>query len=114
MLQVSTEIEGTLPDNYKSTLGDIIFKLLPAGSICGAPKKKTVEIISAVEEYPRSYYTGVAGIFDGKNLDTFVMIRYIEKDGDEYYYRSGGGITARSDMENEYQEMVNKIYVPTA
>jgi para-aminobenzoate synthetase component 1 len=114
LLQVSTEIEGTLPDNYKSTLGDIIFKLLPAGSICGAPKKKTVEIINAVEEYRRSYYTGVAGIFDGENLDTFVMIRYIEKDGDEYYYRSGGGITARSDMENEYQEMVNKIYVPTA
>ena len=114
LLQVSTEIEGTLPNDYKSKLGDIIFKLLPAGSICGAPKKKTVEIINEVEEHQRSYYTGVAGIYDGENLDTFVMIRYIEKEGDKYYYRSGGGITARSDMDNEYQEMINKIYVPTS
>lgn len=114
LLQVSSEITGELPDDYMNNLGDIIFKLLPAGSISGAPKPKTVEIINRVEEYNRSYYTGVAGIFDGENLDTFVLIRYIENDDGKFYYRSGGGITAMSDQESEYQEMINKIYVPTA
>jgi len=114
LLQVSSEIIGDLPDNYMDHLGDIIFKLLPAGSISGAPKPKTVEIINRVEEYNRSYYTGVAGIFDGEHLDTFVLIRYIENDNGQFYYRSGGGITAMSDQESEYQEMINKIYVPTA
>jgi len=114
LLQVSSEITGILPDDYHSILGDVLIKLLPAGSICGAPKKKTVEIIKQVEEQPRSYYTGVAGIYDGSSLDTFVMIRYIEDDDNKYYYRSGGGITAMSNKESEYQEMINKIYVPTA
>jgi len=114
LLQVSSEINGILPDDYHSILGDVLITLLPAGSICGAPKKKTVEIIKQVEEHPRSYYTGVAGIYDGSTLDTFVMIRYIESDDNKYYYRSGGGITAMSDKESEYQEMINKIYVPTA
>jgi para-aminobenzoate synthetase component 1 len=114
LLQVSSEITGDLPDDYMESLGDIIFKLLPAGSISGAPKPKTLEIINRVEEYNRSYYTGVAGIFDGEHLDTFVLIRYIENDNGQFYYRSGGGITAMSDQESEYQEMINKIYVPTA
>ncbi len=114
LLQVSSEVTGFLPHDYNKQLGDILYKLLPAGSICGAPKKKTIEIINSVEEHRRSYYTGIAGIYDGQNLDSFVMIRYIENDNGTKYYRSGGGITAMSKMEDEYQEMINKIYVPTA
>ncbi len=114
LLQVSSEIEGILPDKYHTQIGSIMAKLLPAGSISGAPKPKTVEIIKDVEEHPRNYYTGVAGIFDGYNLDSFVMIRFLEKVGDELCYRSGGGITAMSQLDAEYQEMINKIYVPTA
>ena len=40
ILQTSSEIQGTLPDNYRENLGHILFKLLPAGSITGAPKEK--------------------------------------------------------------------------
>ena len=40
LLQVSSEIRGKLPENWKASLGDILFRLLPAGSITGAPKKK--------------------------------------------------------------------------
>ena len=40
------------------------------------------------------------------------MIRYIEKSGDQYYYRSGGGITTQSKVEAEYKEVLDKIYVP--
>jgi para-aminobenzoate synthetase component 1 len=112
LLQVSSEIWGDLENGYKSVLGDIIYSLLPAGSVSGAPKKKTTEIIAAVEEVPRGYYTGIAGIFDGSSLDSGVMIRFIEKHDNGYVYRSGGGITSFSDPQSEYREMIDKIYVP--
>lgn len=112
LLQVSSKITGQLPGNYHEHLGDIISKLLPAGSICGAPKKKTLEIISKSENYDRGYYTGVFGIFDGENLKSAVMIRFIEKSGEKYIFKSGGGITALSDPEKEYQELTDKVYVP--
>lgn len=112
LLQVSSEICGELDKGYQSALGDIIFSLLPAGSVSGAPKRKTTEIIAAVEGIPRGYYTGIAGIFDGHTLDSGVMIRFIEKRNGGYCYRSGGGITSFSDPESEYREMIDKIYVP--
>jgi para-aminobenzoate synthetase component 1 len=112
LLQVSSEIVGDLPDDYRSTLGDILVKLLPAGSISGAPKTKTVEIIQQAEQEKRGYYTGVVGYFDGEDLDCGVMIRFIEKKNGTFFYRSGGGITTQSIAEEEYQETIDKLYVP--
>lgn len=112
LLQVSSEITGRLPQDHESRIGDILFSLLPAGSVSGAPKEKTLKIIKSVEKYDRGYYTGVFGYFDGKNIDSAVMIRFVEKQGDRMIYKSGGGITAKSDLEAEYQELINKIYVP--
>jgi len=40
------------------------------------------------------------------------MIRYIEKINGKLYYKSGGGITSLSTVESEYQEMIDKVYVP--
>jgi para-aminobenzoate synthetase component 1 len=107
--QVSSEIRATLPRDYCQNLGDILCSLLPAGSISGAPKQKTVELIQSIEAEPRGYYTGVAFYFDGTSLDSCVLIRYLEQNG---YFRSGGGITAQSQLESEYQEMIDKVYVP--
>ncbi|RLD90423.1 MAG: aminodeoxychorismate synthase component I [Bacteroidetes bacterium] len=112
LLQMSSEITGKLPADFRATLGDILFRLLPAGSICGAPKKKTLEIIREVEVYERGFYTGVFGYFDGQNLDSAVAIRYIEKQGKKLLFKSGGGITFKSDWEKEYDEMQKKVYVP--
>ncbi len=112
LLQVSSQISGKLPIDYQEHIGDIIFKLLPAGSISGAPKKKTIEIIEEAEGYERGYYTGIFGLFNGKDVDSGVMIRFIEKKGDEIYYKSGGGITVNSIAENEYNELIAKVYVP--
>lgn len=112
LLQVSSEITGTLPDDYSAHLGDILISLLPAGSISGAPKQKTCEIISAAEQEKRGYYTGVFGYFDGTMLDSGVMIRFIEQADNQLYYRSGGGITTQSDAQTEYQEAIDKVYVP--
>ncbi|MFA5419734.1 MAG: aminodeoxychorismate synthase component I [Bacteroidales bacterium] len=112
LLQMSSEISGVLPTDYCSHVGDIIFNLLPAGSVTGAPKDKTVDIILNVETYDRGYYTGVFGVFDGKNLDSAVMIRFIEQTDHGLVYKSGGGITAMSNLDDEYNEMLKKIYVP--
>ena len=112
LLQCSSEISGRLPEHYTQSLGSILYSLLPAGSVTGAPKKKTVELISEIEPEPRGYYTGVFGVFDGKQLDSGVMIRMIEQRDNGFYYRSGGGITYRSVMEQEYQEMIDKVYIP--
>lgn len=112
ILQVSSEIEGKLPMDYHTKIGDILFCLLPAGSVTGAPKQKTVGIIKKVEPIERGYYTGVCGYFDGTNLDSAVMIRFIEMRDRNLWFRSGGGITCNSFAESEYQELINKVYVP--
>lgn len=112
LLQVSSAIRGRLPDHYRNQLGQILFQLLPAGSISGAPKKKTLEIIREAEKQNRGFYTGVAFYDDGQNLDSCVLIRFIEKQNQGLVYRSGGGITTKSKAILEYQEMIDKIYVP--
>jgi para-aminobenzoate synthetase component 1 len=114
LLQVSSKIAGTLPKNWHEMVGDIIIKLLPAGSITGTPKKKTVEILKGIEKYNRGFYTGIFGVYDGKNLNSAVMIRFIEKSkNNRYFYKSGGGITCDSDCFSEYQELIDKIYIPS-
>lgn len=112
LLQMSSQVSGKLPANYQQSIGTILAKMLPAGSICGAPKAKTLEIISRAENYERGYYTGIFGIFDGKNLDSCVLIRYLEQDGDQLIFKSGGGITFLSDCQTEYNELIRKVYVP--
>jgi len=112
LLQVSSEISGVLPTDYHQNLGDILFKLLPAGSISGAPKPKTVQIIETAEGYERGFYTGIFGKFDGTNLDSAVLIRFIELSDDKMTFKSGGGITSQSICMDEYNELIHKVYVP--
>lgn len=113
ILQTSSEIAGTLPADYQRRIGDIIFSQLPAGSITGAPKPRTCAIIGEAETYRRGFYTGVMGVCDGRTLDSAVMIRFVEQSPDgSLCYKAGGGITSKSDAENEYNELIQKIYVP--
>jgi para-aminobenzoate synthetase component 1 len=111
LLQMSSEIKGELSKGYESLIGDIICSMLPAGSISGAPKRETIRIIQEVEGQSRGYYTGVFGCFKEGVLDAGVMIRFIEKRDEALYFRSGCGITAMSTVEEEYQEMIDKIYL---
>lgn len=113
LLQVSSKISANLEENWSDKIGDILISILPAGSITGTPKKKTVEILKNIENYDREFYTGVFGVFDGKNLDSSVMIRFIQKElNDEIFYKSGGGITCDSNAKLEYEELIDKIYLP--
>lgn len=112
LLQTSSEIEGHLAAGYQAHLGDILFAQLPAGSITGAPKRKTLEIIEEAEDYERGFYTGVMGIHKDGKLESAVMIRYVEEVDGQLYFKAGGGITSRSRWEDEYEEMKQKAYVP--
>ncbi len=112
LLQVSSHISGRLERNWRENAGELIAALLPAGSISGTPKKRTVEIIGEVEGYDRGYFTGVFGYFDGKNLYSAVAIRFIENKDGQLVYKSGGGITADSSWQAEYNEMLDKVYIP--
>ena len=112
LLQVSSKITAKLPHNWKDNIGTLLSQILPAGSITGTPKKSTVNIINKVENFDRRFYTGVFGLFDGNSLRSGVMIRFIEKEDNKLYYKSGGGITIDSDAKSEYEELIDKIYLP--
>jgi para-aminobenzoate synthetase component 1 len=112
ILQVSSDIRGQLGSDFHGRLGDVILNMLPAGSVSGAPKGSTLEIISRAEREPRGYYAGVFGYYDGLELDSGVLIRFIEEENGQKYFRSGGGITAYSSLTDEYEEALEKIYLP--
>lgn len=136
ILQTSSEISGRLPEDYPHHLGEILDAQLPAGSITGAPKDKTMQIIHEAEGYNRGFYTGIMGIYDQGELNSAVMIRFIEeetspvdfeadgeknfkanegkkpKESRELYFKAGGGITSKSDCRREYEEVIQKIYLP--
>ena len=144
ILQTSSEISGRLPEDYPHHLGEILDAQLPAGSITGAPKDKTMQIIQEAEGYDRGFYTGIMGIYDQGELNSAVMIRFIEEEtspvdfeadgeknfnasegkGDEasegkrdeasrkLYFKAGGGITSKSNCRKEYEEVIQKIYLP--
>lgn len=126
ILQTSSEISGSLPEDYRNHLGEILDAQLPAGSITGAPKDKTMQIIHEAEGYDRGFYTGIMGIYDQGELNSAVMIRFIEEETSpsktekgknsevsrELYFKAGGGITSKSDCRREYEEVIQKIYLP--
>lgn len=109
LLQISSEVRGRLRSR---ALGDVLFALLPAGSVSGAPKEKTVQILREADGLSRGFYTGVFGWFDGQCFDSGVLIRYIEQTPGGLFYCSGGGVTAQSCAESEYDELLHKIYLP--
>lgn len=111
----STDILATLPSDWRHRLGDILFTLLPAGSVTGAPKTWTCRAIAQAETSPRGFYTGIFGHFDGQKLQSAVSIRFVEQAAPGLlHFHSGGGITLLSDPDTEYEELNSKIYVPFA
>lgn len=110
--QMSSKISGEIVPELRGKYGSILFELLPAGSITGAPKKATMLLIKEAEQYDRGFYTGIMGKFDGKSFNSGVMIRFIEKQNEGLVFKSGGGITVFSDVKKEYDELIQKVYLP--
>ena len=86
--------------------------LFPCGSITGAPKISTMEIIQQTEVAPRGVYCGTIGILLPKGKRIFnVAIRTLQMQGHQAIYGVGGGITWDSKWESEYQETKQKSAV---
>jgi len=111
LLQVSSKISATFDYIWQDHIGDILYSLLPAGSISGTPKKYTINILSNIESHKRGFFTGIFGVFQNNTLDSAVMIRYIQKENNNLIYKSGGGVTIDSICEDEFQEMCDKVYI---
>ncbi len=90
-------------------LVDLLRASFPGGSITGAPKIRSMEIIDELEPTARSVYTGCIGYlgFDGK-ADLNIAIRTALVQGQRAYFQVGGGIVADSVPEDEYQETLDK------
>jgi para-aminobenzoate synthetase len=105
--QLVSTVRGRLRDGV-ATVG-ALRALFPAGSMTGAPKLRTMRIIEDVEDSPRGAYAGAFGWVgaDGR-ADLGVVIRTLvarpAPDGWGYTLGTGGGITVRSDVDEEYAE----------
>ncbi|KRQ87914.1 Aminodeoxychorismate synthase component 1 [Caloramator mitchellensis] len=103
---VST-IQGKLLENIK--FSDIIKAMFPGGSITGAPKLRSMQVIEEIENMARGIYTGSIGyISNNGNFDFNIAIRTVVIDDDGIRYNVGGGIVWDSDPEDEYEETLHK------
>lgn len=89
---------------------DALLHCFPGGSITGAPKKRAMEIIAELEPHPRGFYCGSQFVLDSAgNLDSNILIRTFQTDGDRIYCHGGGGIVIDSDPDQEFAESEFKI-----
>lgn len=109
ILQTSSEISGRLPEDYQEHLGEILDAQLPAGSITGAPKDKTMQIIHEAEGYDRGFYTGIMGIYDQGELNSAVMIRFIEEETSPVDFEADGKRISRQAKVWEMRQAENCI-----
>jgi para-aminobenzoate synthetase len=108
--QLVSTVRGRLREGVGTV--EALRALFPAGSMTGAPKLRTMQVIEAVESSPRGVYSGAFGWISGDGrADLGVVIRSLVAqrrgpDGSSYRYTygTGGGITVRSDVEEEYAE----------
>ena len=108
--QMTSTIETQLLTNR--SLCDVFHALFPCGSITGAPKIATMEIIKKIEKQPRGVYCGAIGILVPQGPSIFnVAIRTLQMEETKAIYGVGGGITWDSNWESEYEETKQKAAV---
>ncbi len=92
-----------------TNLGDFVSELHPTPAVCGYPKSKAAKYIPEIEKHDRRYYTGYLGPWRlNQNVGLFVNLRCMEITPELYILYSGGGITARSVPEDEWEETNKK------
>jgi len=109
--QLVSTIRGRLRDDVGTLAA--LRALFPAGSMTGAPKLRTMQIIADVESTPRGVYAGALGWIGGDGrADLGVVIRTLvatpASDGYRYELGTGGGVTVHSDLASEYAETLWK------
>jgi para-aminobenzoate synthetase / 4-amino-4-deoxychorismate lyase len=107
LLQMTSAISGALRPNI--SYYEIFRALFPCGSITGAPKVRTMQIIRELEDQPRGIYTGAIGFIAPNRNSVFnVAIRTLVMENGHASLGVGGGIVADSDPADEYRECLLK------
>jgi len=109
--QLVSTVRGLLREDVEPP--DCVRACFPGGSMTGAPKKRTMEIIDELEGEARGVYSGAIGWFGLSGaVDLNIVIRTIVIDGETATLGVGGAIVMQSDAEDEYQEIVLKGRAP--
>lgn len=105
LFQMVSEVKGVL--RKKKNLNEILTNIFPCGSVTGAPKIRTMEIINEIEKEERGIYTGSIGLFTPKEIKLNVAIRTIsiDKKSGDGIMGLGSGIVWDSDSNGEYEEV---------
>ncbi len=102
LYQMTSTVEGYLKEN--TSFEEILEALFPCGSVTGAPKTKTMQIIDEIEKDSRDIYCGAIGFISPEKTVFSVPIRILQKQNENWKYRVGSGIVWDSDIENEWKE----------
>ncbi|MGA7279837.1 MAG: aminodeoxychorismate synthase component I [Desulfocapsaceae bacterium] len=109
VLQMTSTVVARRRQNSRVTPAQILQAIFPCGSVTGAPKIRTMEIIDELESQPRGVYTGAVGYFSPDGAAQFnVPIRTLVVDGKRGEMGIGSGIVADSSPEDEWRECLLK------
>jgi anthranilate synthase component 1 len=107
VMHIVSRVEGTLSPDMDEF--DLFMAAFPAGTVSGAPKIRSMEIISDLEPTPRGPYAGAVGYFGfNGNMDFCITIRTISIIGNKLAIQAGAGIVADSSPQEEYRETLRK------
>lgn len=108
VIHLVSEVTGSVPTDCNPF--ELLAKTFPAGTLSGAPKYKSMQIIDALEPTSRGYYGGCVGAigFDGSCNQAIMIRTFLSKDN-TLTYQAGAGVVVASNPHNELQEVNNKL-----
>lgn len=107
VMHIGSTVRGEIRPEYDAL--NALEAVLPAGTLSGAPKIRSCQLIEELENNKRGIYGGAIGYIDFTgNMDTCIAIRLAYKKNGKVFIRSGAGIVADSDPDKEYMESINK------
>ncbi|MCB9426404.1 MAG: anthranilate synthase component I family protein [Flavobacteriales bacterium] len=108
VIHLVSKVSGVL--HQQANTMQVVADTFPAGTLSGAPKHKALTLIEKYEKTSRGFYGGAIGFMDFKgNFNHAIMIRTFMSKNHELHYQAGAGIVSESNLDNETQEVYNKL-----